>query len=151
MRLAILVMALLSVNCAAQTVQELEAQAAQLASLRASIYGTPITGARELDIAMAGKSVADGRSIFRAAARPVRMGESFQVTVETAQGTPVTSDARTRYAAVGCLMVSTSGFVTVTENTGPCRTGMLAQLWVSMIDANNQAQAGNQYYFVIAE
>lgn len=151
MRLAFLLMVLLGVNCSAQTVQELEAQAAKLPPLRASIYGAPLTGARELDIAMAGKSEADGRSIFRAAARPVKMGESFQVTVKTAQGTPVTSDPRTRYAAVGCLIVSTSGFVTVTENIGPCRAGMLAQLWVSMVGANKQAQAGNQYYFVIAE
>lgn len=141
----------LSTGAFAQTPQEDDAAMAKLQPLRASIYGTPLNGARELQPALAGKGETEGDQIFRAAMRSVRMGESFQVTVQTAQGVPVTSDPRTKYAAIGCLIVSASGFVTVAENIIPCRTGMLSELWVSMIDANNQSQAWNRYYFVITE
>jgi len=153
--IAATVLTLSSTISCAQTIQDLEAEAAKLPALKASIYGTQLTGARELGAALAGKSDAQGQPIFEAATRPVRIGESFQMTVEMVRPggarQDVTADPRTKYAGTGCLLTSTSGFITVAQDVGPCRPGMVTELWVSMVDQQNRSQAWNRYVFKIVE
>ena len=75
----------------AQSTSEL-AQLATLPPLRVSVYGTALTGERELVPTMAGKNNAEQEQLFKAALRLVRMGESFQLTVQTVNGETVTSN-----------------------------------------------------------
>ena len=137
----------------AQTVQELETEAAKLPALKASIYGSALVGFRELEPELAGKSAAEAHPIYAAAARPVRMGEQFQVTVQTVGGRNITANPRTKYAGTGCLVTSAQGFVTVSESIGPCRVGVITELWVSLVDGANppDSRAWNRYAFRIVE
>lgn len=129
---------------------------AKLPALRTSIYGVPLTGERELAPTVAGKPDKEVDPMFRAAMRPVQMGESFQLTVELERPggarQAVTSDPRTKYLGLTCLTVSASGFVSVSKDPiFSCNKGSPVQLWITMVDAQNQPQAWNRYVFVIAE
>lgn len=152
--LAVAIAVAITATAAAQTSRQGAADLAKLLPLRASIYGTPLIGARETVPVMVGQNEAQQVATFRAAMRPVRMGESFQLTVELVRPSgnqPVASDPRTKYEPNGCLIVSPQGFVTITQDgSSDCTPGHVSELRVMMVDAQ-QIQAWNRYTFKIVE
>ena len=134
----------------AQSPSEL-AHLATLPPLRVSIDGATLTGERELLPAMAGKNNTEQEELFRAAMRPIRMGESFQLTVKSADGATVTSSPTTKYAANGCLIVSPSGFVTITMSSSSCTMLDVSLIWVAIVGADKQTLAWNRYVFKMSQ
>ena len=128
----------------------------KLPALRVSIYGTRLDGEREVDLTLADKGDAEQKKIFESALRPVRMGESFQLTVELVHPNGstrnVTSDPGVGYFGIGCLLASSSGFITVVDEgvtRSLCDPGSLTTLYVFMNDDNKQTQAWNNVFFRI--
>lgn len=131
---------LMGCNVFAQTSAERDAQMNSLPVLRASIYGQQLSGERE---------VSDPATLQQAM-RPIKQGDSFQLTVEliNADGsrTPVTNDPRIRYAGEGCFLISAAGFVSATLDK--CIVKAFPTLHVALVDgANNRTLAWNSYYF----
>ena len=135
--------------------QESEAEImARLSPLRTSIYGVLLVGERDLEPAIVGKTFDEGYEIFRSAMHRVRMGESFQLIVELAlpgaEPRPVTSDPATKYHPNGCLLVSTSGFVTIAHTEPGCGPGDVSELWTVLLDGA-QVRAWNHYVFLVVK
>ena len=153
--IAAMVIALTTTSACAQNMAQTEADMAKLLPLRVSVYGKQLQGARELEPQAAGKSDTEQKLLFRGGLHPVRLGESFQLTVELERPggarQAVTSDPRTRYEPNGCLITSAAGFVTITKSGDSCGPGDVSDLWVLMVDATKKAQAWNRVAFVITQ
>lgn len=150
MRTIVLALCAFVTSALAQSTSEL-AHLATLPPLRVSVYGTALIGERELVPTLTGKSNAEQEQLFQAAIRPVRMGESFQLTVKTVNGDVVTSNPTTKYAVNGCLIVSSSGFVTITMSSSSCTMLDVSELWVAIVDADKQTLAWNRYIFKMSQ
>jgi len=139
----------------AQTPQEFDAEMAKLLPLRVSIYGKQLQGARELELQAVGKTEAAQKLLFRGGLHPVKLGDSFQLTVELvrpgAASQVVTSDPRLRYEPNGCIIASPSGFVSIVNSGDICTPGAVSDLWVLMVDATKKTQAWNRVVFVITQ
>jgi hypothetical protein len=132
-----------------------EAEMAKLLPLRVSIYGKQLQGVRELEPQGVGKTVEAQKLLFRGGLHPVKLGDSFQLTVELvrpgAASQVVTSDPRLRYEPNGCMIASPSGFVSIVNSGDICTPGAVSDLWVLMVDATKKTQAWNRVIFVITQ
>lgn len=148
-------MALLVTGAGAQTLAETEAELAKLLPLRVSIYGKQLQGVRELEPQGAGKAVEAQKLLFRGGLHPVKLGDSFQLTVELvrpgAASQVVTSDPRLRYEPNGCMIASPSGVVSIVNSGDICTPGAVSDLWVLMLDSHRKTQAWNRVIFVITQ
>lgn len=100
---------------------------------------------------MVGKNTAEQEQLLTTAVRPIRMGESFQLTVKTVDGANVTSNPTTKYTANGCLIVSSSGFVTITMASTSCTMLDVSLIWVGTVDADKKTLAWNRYVFKMTQ
>lgn len=148
-------MALTTTGAGAQVLAQTEAEMARLLPLRVSIHGKQLQGVRELEPQSVGKTVEAQKLLFRGGLHPVKLGDSFQLTVDLvrtgAANQVVTSDPRLRYEPNGCMIASPSGFVSIVNSGDICTPGAVSDLWVLMVDATKKIQAWNRVIFVITQ